>query len=129
MVSLLQKLEVRQILPREVMFKELDEPMEFYFIQQGKYDIGYEINKIVRYRLQFGPRTLVGAFNVMFSKRFNFQYKARTLIHCLALRRKNWETLVDRFEYFSECMKIVVMYNYSQHVRRPMIIKKKNDVK
>lgn len=93
------------------------------------YDIGYEINKILRYRLQFGPRTIIGAFNVMFAKRFNFQFKARTHMSCLAMRKKNWDGLFKQFKYFSECMKILVMYNYTQHVRRPMLNKKVKDIK
>lgn len=48
---------------------------------------------------------------------------------CLAMRKKNWDKLFKQFKYFSECIKIIVMYNYSQHVRRPMLHKKSNDIK
>jgi len=47
-----------------MIYKELDDCSEIYFVMSGKYDVGYEINKIRRYRIQFGDRTVIGGFNM-----------------------------------------------------------------
>lgn len=36
---------------REIIFDELHSADEFYFITKGRWDVGYELNKIKRYRL------------------------------------------------------------------------------
>ena len=67
MIKLLRYLEIRHIDAKETIINELDESSELYFIQSGIYDIGYEINKVKKYRLQFGPRTIIGGFAVAFN--------------------------------------------------------------
>jgi adenosine/AMP kinase len=42
--------------------KELDECNEVLFVIDGRYNVGYEVNKNVRYRKQFGYSTLIGGF-------------------------------------------------------------------
>jgi len=51
MLTLLRFLEVRYFQIRENIINELDESSELYFISKGIYDVGYEINKIKKYRL------------------------------------------------------------------------------
>ena len=51
MLSILQALEVRNFDKKQYIFKELEECHEVYFIQKGYYNVGYEINKINKYRL------------------------------------------------------------------------------
>jgi adenosine/AMP kinase len=57
MTQIMQFLEISQILESEIIAKELDECNEILFVMDGKYDIGYEINKKIRYRKQFGDST------------------------------------------------------------------------
>jgi hypothetical protein len=57
MTQIMQFLEISQILEGEIIAKELDECNEILFVMDGKYDIGYEINKKIRYRKQFGDST------------------------------------------------------------------------
>ena len=57
MIFLLQHLEVRMYEANEIILNEIDECHEVLFIQKGTYNIGYEINKVARFRLQFGSRT------------------------------------------------------------------------
>ena len=42
-------LEISQILQGEIIAKELDECNQILFVMDGKYDIGYEINKKIRF--------------------------------------------------------------------------------
>ncbi len=43
-------LDIRFIQKGEIIAKELDECMEFLFVMEGRYNIGYEINKKVHFR-------------------------------------------------------------------------------
>ena len=69
----------------------MDDPSEFYFVQDGFYEIGYEINKISKYRVQFGPRTLIGSFNLAFDLRHQFKVKASSDLQCMSMRKRNWK--------------------------------------
>jgi signal-transduction protein with cAMP-binding, CBS, and nucleotidyltransferase domain len=66
MYDLILRLEVRFFEKNDIILDSLDCVEEFYFVQSGNYDIGFEINNTNKYRLQFGPRTVIGAFNVCF---------------------------------------------------------------
>lgn len=51
MVAMIRSLETRYFHPQQVICKELEQALEFYFVQQGRYNVGYEINKIIKYRI------------------------------------------------------------------------------
>jgi hypothetical protein len=51
MIQILSSLEVRYFKSKEIIARELEEAQEFYFVENGQYDIGYEINKVSHYRL------------------------------------------------------------------------------
>ena len=70
MINILNALEVRSFKQNEVISNELEESLEILFVQQGKYDVGYEINKKAFYRRQFGPSTIIGGFEVTYGRRF-----------------------------------------------------------
>lgn len=45
MIKILKSLEPRIFQRQETIYVELDEVNEILFIEQGEYDIGYEVNK------------------------------------------------------------------------------------
>ena len=51
MIVVMKNLEIRYFKPKETIISELDESSELHFVQSGCYDIGYEINKVKKYRL------------------------------------------------------------------------------
>ena len=51
---------------------ELEECNQIMFVMSGRYNVGFEINKKRYYRKQFGPSTIIGAYNVCFKKRHLF---------------------------------------------------------
>ena len=55
-------LDIRFIKKGEIIAKELDECLEILFVMEGRYNIGYEINKKVHLRKQFGSSTMIGSF-------------------------------------------------------------------
>ena len=66
MLNLFKALEPRYYEPKEVILGELEESMEMIFVTAEKYDVGYELNKVLKLRLTFGERTIIGAFNMCF---------------------------------------------------------------
>lgn len=40
----------------------MEEALEIIFVEQGEYNVGYEINKTPFYRLRFGQSTQIGGF-------------------------------------------------------------------
>lgn len=45
---------------------ELDECLEVLFVLQGRYNVGFEVNKQQMYRRQFGHSTIIGGFSMCF---------------------------------------------------------------
>lgn len=50
MIDLLDGLEYRMYMPGVLLANELDECSEILFVQQGKYNVGYQINNKAFYR-------------------------------------------------------------------------------
>lgn len=100
MVLLLRSLEIRQFKPNQIILGELEECAEILFVQKGRYLIGFEINKIKKFRLLFGERTVIGGFNVCFNQRSYFIYKSATSMKCMAIRKMNWLRLLSNFPEF-----------------------------
>lgn len=62
MTKIMHSLEIRRMVKGEIIAKELEECGEVLFVMEGRYNVGYEINKIVKLRKQFGPSTTIGSF-------------------------------------------------------------------
>jgi len=63
----------------------------------GTYYVGYEINKIVKMKIQLPLGTVFGGFNLCFLKRSMFIYKCRKDMTGYAMRRDKWMDLQDEF--------------------------------
>ena len=50
MIRIMRNLHLRQYKENKIFIKELDECLEVLFVNEGKYDIGYEINKILKFK-------------------------------------------------------------------------------
>ena len=50
MTLIMQNLEVREYHAGEYIAKELDECLEVLFVISGRYNVGYELNNVERYR-------------------------------------------------------------------------------
>ena len=72
MTNIMKNLQGRFYNKGLVIAEEQEECLEVIFVLRGKYNIGYEINRKRRFRKQFGPSTLIGAFQMCFLKRHQF---------------------------------------------------------
>jgi hypothetical protein len=97
MVRLLRSLEIRQFQPNQFILGELEECLEILFVEEGRYNIGFEVNKHKKFRLVFGERTVIGGFNISFNQRSYFIYKSATFMKCMAIRKIHWLKLLTDF--------------------------------
>ena len=51
MIKLMRFLEPRVFEPKEIIYQELDNADEMYFVMDGRFDVGYPINRTAKYRL------------------------------------------------------------------------------
>ena len=72
MIKTLKYLEPRFLQKSEIICEELDEVDEILFIEKGEINYGYEVNKQKFFKMRFGARSVIGAFNVNFNKRSLF---------------------------------------------------------
>ena len=78
MIDMLRNLEPRREAANVVIYDELDEVNEVIFINQGTYEIGFEMNRIQTFVLRFKDSNVIGAYGVTFNKRTLFLYKTVT---------------------------------------------------
>lgn len=107
---------------------EQDGAQEIYFITDGKYDVGYTVNRKKRYRLQFGERTVIGGFAVANDYRHNYNYRAHNKFDCFVMRRNKWYALSNEFEYFTQCINYKFIMFFTNHLHKPLQSMKLNDI-
>jgi len=77
-INLLNRLETRFYHEDEMIANEMDEASELIFVEQGRYKVGYEINKKRFYKRVFGESTTIGGFEICYKKRYMFVYASTT---------------------------------------------------
>ena len=62
MLQMMSVLEMRRFEKGQIIANEMDESLEVIFVEQGRYNVGYEVNKTPFYRVRFGESTIIGGF-------------------------------------------------------------------
>ena len=129
MIEIFKVLEVREYHAKEILIRELDTFEEIFFVMDGRYDIGYEINKVLKLRIQYGARTNIGGFNICFDQRANFTYKANTKIEGLAIKRQHWKRILNTNLHFKENIEMMLLQTYDMKIRRPLNVKRDRELR
>ena len=101
MIELLHKLQPRFEREGEILFQELEEINEIFFVCTGQVDIGYNINRERKYVIRYSDRTMIGAYNCTFNKRAIFLYKCKSDCSGQFIRKEHWKDLMESFEVIS----------------------------
>lgn len=80
MVDILRTLEPRFFKAKAMIYNELDEVNELYFIQRGTFDVGYCLNRKTYLRFRFGAKKVIGAFNIFFEIRSQVVFRANSYV-------------------------------------------------
>ena len=125
---IMQNLEVRFFRKGEMICYELEQCQEVLFVFSGKYNVGYEINKKRKYRKMFGQSTIIGAYQIIFKKRFLFIHNAHTDLVCYAIRKRNWESIMQEFPDYYRLIKQKIFSQYYTQMYRPLMKQKNVDI-
>lgn len=128
MIEVLQKLEPIFIKAKTVMYNELDDVNEVTFVQQGQYDVGYEINKQVHLKMRFPNKTVIGQFEVCFDKRILFIFKSFHDCKGYIIRKQNFRDLENEHFMLYQGLKNKALFNYINKIRRPLLSMKQQDI-
>ena len=63
-----------------------------------------------------------------FMKKYMFHHKARTMLKCYAIRRKNWMNIMEDFPKFNNALKVTFFNNYLRQVYWPVLKFKNIDI-
>ena len=123
----MQSLQIR-FFERGTMIREtFEESLEVVFVEKGKYDYGYEVNKKRMFRRRFQHSTIIGGFEIIQNKRHMFLIRAHTKIQGYAVIKKDWVSIMKEFPYFKSEISKKLSYFYYKQIYRPLIeIKNKN---
>lgn len=114
----------------KAIISSIDEDVEeVIFIEQGSYDIGFNLNHMKRFKLRYGAKTVVGAFNVCFDKHQMFIYQ--TCVECKGyfVRKLRWKQIMEEFNDFDILMKRKVLFEFIVNVVKPLEKFKKEELK
>lgn len=78
MLDTLAFMEPRSEEQGKLIYDQLEEVSEFFFIQTGCIDIGFRINLFSKYVIRMDPKktqVIIGAYNCIFDKKTLFLYK------------------------------------------------------
>ena len=100
--QMMQSLQIRFYERGEMIRETFDESLEVMFVEKGKYDYGYEVNKKRLFRRRFQHSTIIGGFEIIQNKRHMFLIRAHTYIEGYAVLKKDWSSIMKEFPYFKE---------------------------
>ena len=125
MIALLRHLEPRCEPKGTVLYEELEEITEIFFVSNGTMDIGYEINKQRKYVLRYTNRTMVGAYNCTFNKRTMFLYRCRSECKGYFIRKINWLECIKMDSEIENYIKKNVQNEYFDNILQKVMVAKK----
>ena len=129
MQMVLTMLEPRFEPKHQIIVGELDEFSELIFVSKGTIVIGYEINKLKNYCIQYVNKCVIGAFEVTFNQRSSFIYTALTNIHGYSIRKKNWVTICNENEEMFKIVKQNLLMLYITQIKCKVQVKKMQAIK
>jgi len=115
MLDVMKQLEPRSDPADHIFYNELDEILAIFFIENGSFDVGFEINGerhyVLRYQnSSYTPKNSskkemlkkasfgepIGQYGCVYNKPSRFIYKSHTETTGYFIRKKNWNDLIAR---------------------------------
>lgn len=121
----LQGLEDRTYQKGHQLIEELQECYEVRFVQEGTFDVGFEVNRKKYYKLRFGKSAIIGGYQICFRSRYLFTYKASSLLKAYSLRLRMWIKIKQKYPAFIKSIREKFVDHYVNKIFRPMMKQKK----
>jgi len=90
----------------EKILNELSDVNMLIFVNEGKYKLGFEVNKVEYFVLKQGVGTVIGGYECFFDMRSTYIYQTTQSITGFFVRKSKWQALEDGFvEFMKEIQK------------------------
>jgi hypothetical protein len=98
------------------------------FIVDGQFDVGYEINKITKFKMRIQGNNQIGGFECSYNRRSQVIYKISSNSDGFFIRKKNWNEISKLYpEYFAR-MRRNCLFFYVKKIRRNINNQKTRDI-
>ena len=94
-MNIITHLEPRFEQAGAILLEENEEVNEILFILTGDVDVGYTIDREVKYVLRFQGRVMLAAYNATFNIRTIAAYRSHTDCAGYSLKKKVWEEIIS----------------------------------
>lgn len=108
---------------------ELDSINQINFIQEGRIDIGFELNRKSLFKIRFDAPLMIGFYECVFDKRALMIYKSKTRSTGYFIRKKSWFYINQDIPKLSAHMKKKCLIDYRDNVRKKIIMLKKYETR
>ena len=129
MMEFLQNLEPRLEKAGSILFEELEEINEIFFVSEGQIEIGFELNKQRKFVIRYTNKTVIGGYNCTLDKRSIFVYKCRTDCEGYTIRKEQWQAILEQFEKIRLTIERNVETDYIQNIMTKVLNAKKATIK
>lgn len=117
MIDLLSNLEPRREKKGSILFQELEEISEIFFVSQGTVDIGYELNRQRKFVLRYSDKKVaIGAYNCSFNTRSLFIYRCKTETSGYFIRKCAWMELLGKDPFIENYIKQNIEKDYNTNI-------------
>ena len=113
---------------QDIIYEEGQNQDEILFFEQGNYDLGYEINGKLKYKLRFRHRIGIGAFYVTFGTKTKYNCKANGDCKGYSITKREWLASLNKFPQIEKSFKLKLLQDFHQKERRIMEIHKMRDI-
>lgn len=144
MMAVMRNLEPRLYQKDELICHDMEEVDEILFVLTGtvsllllisyQYAIGYTVsypkndptkggkqNRQVTLALKMGPKTVIGDYALMFKQRSEFLYEALSDLNCMAIRKRNFQEVSEKYGFYIQKLKLKVFNRYTDIIRKPVL--------
>jgi len=129
MMDIMQALEPRMEEKNVILFNELEEINEVLFFINGVHEIGYELNGVKKYIVQFKNTNPIGAFGVTFGTRSLFIYKTVTRCEGYFIRKSKWKTIMSSNEQITDEFKGQILKLHELKIKAKINAAKRKDIR
>lgn len=129
MLEMMRSLEPRFEDKRKIIVNELDEQNEVIFFDNGTYEIGFELNGNIFYKIQYKNSNPIGAFGVTFNKRSQFIYRTCGVCRGFFIRKTNWMKIMQSHEQVTDEFKGQIVKEFELKVKRKLNVAKRIEIK
>ena len=104
----------------QIILNELDSVNQLYMFTESCIDVGYDINRQIKYKIRFRGSLIIGGFECSFHRRSQQIYKAQMESTGYMIRKRNWKKVQDQFPEFYYQMRNKCLCFYISKIRKPI---------